>query len=307
MDASTQAVEQYLTGLQDRICAALEAVDGAARFVEDDWERPEGGGGRSRVMAEGRSSSRRGSPSPMSTVRRSGLGHRQPAGPRRVRLHRPRGLDRPPPAEPLRPTTHLNVRYFVAEKHGSRRPGGSGRVRPHPVLPFEEDVVHWHTVAHDLCQPFGEDVYPRFKRWCDKYFYLRHRGEPRGVGASSSTTSPSGGSSAASPSSARWATASSAPICRSSSAARVLRTASASAIFNSTAAAATSSSTSSTTRHPLRPAVRWAHGVDPHVPPAAGPFPLQLAAGAGEPEARLYEVFLHPREWIPAVDASLPK
>jgi len=184
VDDSTQAVERYLTGLQDRLCAALEAVDGGARFGEDVWERPEGGGGRSRVLIGG------------TVFEQAGVGFSHVHG---ATLPAAATASRPDlggygfsalgvslvfhPLNPYVPTTHMNVRYFVAEKHGAPPAwwfGGGFDLTP--FYPFEEDVVHWHTVARDLCRPFGEDVYPRFKRWCDKYFYLRHRGEPRGVG-----------------------------------------------------------------------------------------------------------------------------
>jgi coproporphyrinogen III oxidase len=184
VDDSTQAVEQYLRGLQDRIAAAIEAVDGRARFGEDVWERPEGGGGRSRILAGG------------AVFEQAGVSFSRVHGPT---LPASATASRPDlagygftalgvslvfhPWNPYVPTTHMNVRYFVAEKHGAPPAwwfGGGFDLTP--FYPEEEDVVHWHTVARDLCLPFGEDVYPRFKRWCDKYFYLRHRGEPRGVG-----------------------------------------------------------------------------------------------------------------------------
>ena len=184
MDTSTKAVESYLTGLQDRLCAALEEVDGGARFADDSWERAEGGGGRSRVLTAG------------AVFEQAGVafshvhGHALPASATASRpdlagygftalgvslvLH---------PRNPYVPTTHMNVRYFIAEKRGAPSAwwfGGGFDLTP--FYPFEEDVVHWHTVARDLCAPFGAEVYPRLKSWCDHYFYLRHRGEPRGVG-----------------------------------------------------------------------------------------------------------------------------
>jgi coproporphyrinogen III oxidase len=184
MDASARAVEQYLTGLQDRICAALEEVDGAARFVEDDWERPEGGGGRSRVLTGGELFEQAGVsfshvhglalPASATASRPDLAGYGFTALGVSLVLH---------PLNPYIPTTHMNIRYFIAEKHGAPPAwwfGGGFDLTPY--YPFEEDVVHWHSVASALCQPFGEEVYPRFKRWCDQYFFLRNRGEPRGVG-----------------------------------------------------------------------------------------------------------------------------
>jgi coproporphyrinogen III oxidase len=184
MNDQTRAVEHYLTVLQDRLCATLEEVDGGVRFADDPWERPEGGGGRSRVMSGGAVfeqagvafSHVHGSALPASaTASRPDLaGYGFTALGVSLVLH---------PRNPYVPTTHMNIRYFVAEKHGAPSAwwfGGGFDLTP--FYPFEEDVVHWHTVARDLCSPFGADVYPRFKRWCDDYFYLRHRGEPRGVG-----------------------------------------------------------------------------------------------------------------------------
>jgi coproporphyrinogen III oxidase len=173
MDDSTRAVEHYLTGLQDRLCANLEEVDGGARFADDLWERPEGGGGRSRMMSGGAVfeqagvafSHVHGSALPASaTASRPDLaGYGFIALGVSLVLH---------PRNPYVPTTHMNVRYFVAEKHGAPSAwwfGGGFDLTP--FYPFLEDVVYWHTVARDLCSPFGADVYPRFKRWCDDYFY----------------------------------------------------------------------------------------------------------------------------------------
>jgi coproporphyrinogen III oxidase len=185
-EPATAAVELYLTGLQDRLCSALEGVEGeeGGRFVEDRWERPEGGGGRSRILSGGK------------IFEQAGVGFSHVHGPT---LPASATASRPDlagygftalgvslvfhPRNPHVPTTHMNVRYFVAEKHGAPSEwwfGGGFDLTP--FYPVEEDVVHWHSVARDLCRPFGEEVYPRFKRWCDKYFYLRHRGEQRGVG-----------------------------------------------------------------------------------------------------------------------------
>lgn len=184
MDTSTQAVQAYLTHLQDRLCAVLEGMDGAARFADDSWERAEGGGGRSRILSHGAVFEQAGVafshvhgpalPASATASRPDLAGYGFTALGVSLVLH---------PLNPYVPTTHMNVRYFIAEKHGAPSAwwfGGGFDLTP--FYPFEEDVVHWHTVARDLCQPFGADVYPRFKRWCDHYFYLRHRGEPRGVG-----------------------------------------------------------------------------------------------------------------------------
>jgi coproporphyrinogen III oxidase len=175
-------VIDYLTKLQNRICAELETLDGEATFVRDAWERPGGGGGESRVMAEGRVFEQAGvsfshvfgkEMPPSATKSRPELAGKafQAAGVSLV-LH---------PRNPYVPTTHANFRFFTA---GKRKPvwwfGGGFDLTPY--YPFHEDVVHWHTVAKSVCDPFGDDLYLRYKQWCDDYFYLKHRGETRGVG-----------------------------------------------------------------------------------------------------------------------------
>ncbi|MDI3262927.1 MAG: oxygen-dependent coproporphyrinogen oxidase [Fulvimonas sp.] len=184
MSASADRVESFLCDLQDALCRALEQLDGGARFVEDAWRRDGGGGGRTRVLKRGalfeqagvNFSRVEGSPLPPSaTAHRPELaGGRFIATGVSLVLH---------PKNPYVPTTHANVRYFEAGKPGMAPVwwfGGGFDLTPY--YPFDEDVVHWHTVARDLCAPFGEEVYPRYKRWCDEYFYLKHRGETRGVG-----------------------------------------------------------------------------------------------------------------------------
>ncbi len=177
-------VKTYLLALQDRICEALEREDGGAGFREDSWERPAGGGGRSRVMEEGavfekagiNFSDVHGNSLPSSaTAQRPELAGRsfQAMGVSLV-IH---------PRNPFVPTSHANVRFFLAEKPGAAPVwwfGGGFDLTPY--YGFEEDARHWHLVAHEACRPFGDDVYPRHKRWCDEYFFLKHRGEPRGVG-----------------------------------------------------------------------------------------------------------------------------
>lgn len=178
------AVKAYLLGLQDDICRQLEAEDGSAVFVEDAWQRPEGGGGRSRVLTEGAVIEKGGvnfshvfGPGlpPSATAARPELAGRsfQAMGVSLV-IH---------PHNPHVPTSHANVRLFVAEKDGEQPVwwfGGGFDLTP--FYGNEDDVRHWHQVAKDACDPFGAEVYPRFKRWCDEYFFLRHRNESRGVG-----------------------------------------------------------------------------------------------------------------------------
>jgi coproporphyrinogen III oxidase len=178
------AVRSYLTGLQDRICAAVEAADGGATFAEDAWERAAGGGGRSRVLTDGavfekggvNFSHVQGGRLPTSaTAQRPELAGRsfQALGVSLV-LH---------PRNPYVPTSHCNVRFFLAEAPGHDPVwwfGGGYDLTPY--YGFEEDAEHWHRVARRACEPFGPEAYPRYKRWCDEYFYLKHRGEPRGIG-----------------------------------------------------------------------------------------------------------------------------
>lgn len=178
------AVREYLLDLQDRICAALEAEDGVARFAEDSWERPGGGGGRSRVLAEG------------GVFEQAGVGFSHvfgPGLPPSATAQRPDLAGRSfeaigvslvfHPHNPYAPTTHMNVRFFLAEKEGHDPVwwfGGGFDLTPY--YGFEEDAVHFHRTARAACEPFGPEVYPRYKKWCDEYFFLRHREEPRGIG-----------------------------------------------------------------------------------------------------------------------------
>jgi coproporphyrinogen III oxidase len=181
---TTAAVRSYLLGLQDRISAAIEAEDGAERFREDVWERSEGGGGRSRILAGG------------AVFEQAGIGFSHvfgPGLPPSATLQRPELAGRGfqalgvslvfHPRNPYVPTTHMNIRFFIAEKEGEAPVwwfGGGFDLTPY--YGFEEDAVHWHRVAREACAPFGPEVYPRYKKGCDEYFYLRHRKEPRGIG-----------------------------------------------------------------------------------------------------------------------------
>lgn len=177
-------VKAYLLQLQDSICEALSEEDGQAQFFGDEWSRAEGGGGRSRVLADGAVFEKAGvnfshvhgaSLPPSASAARPELAGRsfQAMGVSLV-IH---------PQNPYVPTSHANVRFFVAEKEGEEPIwwfGGGYDLTPY--YGREEDCVSWHQVAHAACEPFGSDVYPRFKKWCDDYFYLKHRDEPRGVG-----------------------------------------------------------------------------------------------------------------------------
>ena len=179
-----EAVKHYLMGLQDRICTELQALDGGAEFIEDCWQRDAGGGGRSRVLSGGAVFEQGGvnfshvfgdKLPPSATAARPELAGRsfQAMGVSLV-LH---------PNNPYVPTSHANVRLFVAEKEDAEPVwwfGGGYDLTPY--YGNDEDCQHWHQTAKQSCTPFGEDVYPRYKKWCDEYFYLKHRNEPRGVG-----------------------------------------------------------------------------------------------------------------------------
>jgi coproporphyrinogen III oxidase len=181
-DICADQVRAYLLDLQDRICSRLAQLDGGG-FREDPWQRPDGGGGRSRILrgelfeqaGVGFSHVHGGGLPAAATERRPELAgrHFQAMGVSLV-VH---------PHNPYVPTTHANVRFFIAEKAGEAPIwwfGGGFDLTPY--YGFEEDAVHWHRTAQAACAPFGAELYPRFKRWCDDYFYLPHRQEPRGIG-----------------------------------------------------------------------------------------------------------------------------
>ncbi|WP_420934448.1 oxygen-dependent coproporphyrinogen oxidase [Alteromonas sp. A081] len=179
-----ETVKAYLLNLQDTICQAIALADGKGQFTEDSWVREEGGGGRSRVMKNG------------AVVEQGGVNFSHVFGsqmPASATANRPELAGRNfqamgvslviHPHNPYIPTSHANVRFFIAEKEGESPIwwfGGGFDLTP--FYPFKEDVQHWHDTAKKLCAPFGEDVYPKYKEWCDDYFYLKHRNETRGVG-----------------------------------------------------------------------------------------------------------------------------
>ena len=183
MPPDLDAVRTYLHRLQDTICAALEQADGGARFKEDAWTRPEGGGGRSRVMTDGHvfekagvgfsHVSGRGLP-PSATASRPELAGKayQALGVSLV-FH---------PLNPYVPTVHMNVRFFLAGEGESAVWWFGGGFDLTPYYGFIPDAIHWHRHAKAACDPFGAGLYPRFKKWCDEYFHLKHRNEARGIG-----------------------------------------------------------------------------------------------------------------------------
>jgi coproporphyrinogen III oxidase len=181
--SATEQAREFFTGLQARIIQRLEEVDGA-RFRRDEWERPEGGGGLSCVMEEGH------------VLERGGVNYSRVFGgglPASATAARPELSGRSfeamgvslvlHPRNPYAPTVHLNVRFLEARKEGAEPVwwfGGGMDLTPY--YGFEEDAVHFHQTCKNALSPFGSDYHPRFKKWCDQYFYLKHRKEPRGIG-----------------------------------------------------------------------------------------------------------------------------
>ena len=178
------AVAAYLTDLQDRICAMLEAEDGQQRFLEDPWQHASGGGGRTRVMEAGGVIERgavnfshvQGTALPGTASER----HPDLAGCRFEALGVSLVIH---PQNPYVPTSHANVRLFVAHRaDGAPVWWFGGGFDLTPYYGFDEDCVFWHQQARAACAPFGAQLYPRLKRWCDEYFRNTHRGEQRGIG-----------------------------------------------------------------------------------------------------------------------------
>jgi len=179
----TNAVRTWLLSLQERIVSAAEAVDGQ-QFLRDSWERPEGGGGISRLIEEG------------NVLERGGVGFSHVKGsslPPSAAANRPEVAGHPweamgvslvfHPRNPYAPTVHMNVRFFTTTGDGNQRVwwfGGGMDLTPY--YGFEEDAQHFHQTCRNALNPFGAELHPRFKQWCDDYFYLKHRKEARGVG-----------------------------------------------------------------------------------------------------------------------------
>jgi coproporphyrinogen III oxidase len=182
-DAITQ-IRAYLIALQTHICSEFESIDGKARFIEDAWSRPEGGGGISRVLEHG------------AVFEKAGVNFSEVYGealPASATSNRPElagcnfhalGVSLViHPDNPYAPTSHANVRFFVAKRGDLPVAwwfGGGFDLTPY--YGFDEDCIHWHTIAKQACDPFGEAIHPKFKAWCDDYFYLKHRNEARGIG-----------------------------------------------------------------------------------------------------------------------------
>jgi len=186
-----KAVKQYLLDLQDAICQQLANEDGGGSFVEDSWTREANpdkpsmyGGGRTRLLVDG------------NVIEQGGVNFSDVSGdkmPSSATSNRPELAGRNfkamgvslviHPKNPMIPTSHANVRFFIAEKEGEDPVwwfGGGYDLTPY--YGFDEDCKHWHKTAEQACKPFGNDVYNTYKKWCDDYFYLKHRDEQRGIG-----------------------------------------------------------------------------------------------------------------------------
>jgi coproporphyrinogen III oxidase len=176
-------VKHYLLNLQQTLCETFELLDGKARFIEDEWIRPEGGGGISRILQRGDTFEKAGVN--FSYVRGTNL-------PPSATLNRPELKNSTyhalgvslviHPDNPYIPTSHANVRFFIAETDQGNHWWFGGGFDLTPYYGFREDCIHWHQTAKNACQPFGNEIYPRFKTWCDEYFYIKHRNEARGIG-----------------------------------------------------------------------------------------------------------------------------
>ncbi len=177
-------VKDYFLNLQDSICSELARLDGSASFVTDEWQREQGGGGRTRVIADGGVFEKGGVnfshvmgeklPASATAVRPELAGRSFQAMGVSLVMH---------PINPFVPTSHMNVRFFVAEKEGEAPVwwfGGGFDLTPY--YGFDDDCVHWHKASKDACLPLGSAAYPKYKKWCDDYFYIKHRNEPRGIG-----------------------------------------------------------------------------------------------------------------------------
>lgn len=176
-------IKSYLLNLQAHICQRISDIDGKT-FITDEWQRPAGGGGVSRVLENG------------NVIEKGGVNFSHVTGenlPPSASAHRPELAGRHfqalgvslviHPRNPYVPTSHMNVRFFIAEKENEAPVwwfGGGYDLTPY--YGNEEDCKAWHQTIKNACQPFGADVYPKYKKWCDDYFYLPHREEPRGVG-----------------------------------------------------------------------------------------------------------------------------
>lgn len=178
------SVKEYLLDLQNRLCHFAEIEDGKVKFMEDKWEHKEGGGGLTRILTSG------------DVMEKAGVNFSHVRGqqlPQAATARRPALADSPfqalgvsvvmHPQNPYIPTSHMNVRFILVEKEGQDPTwwfGGGFDLTPY--YGFTEDCEHWHAMAKAACDPFGKEIYPKYKKWCDHYFFLKHRNEPRGIG-----------------------------------------------------------------------------------------------------------------------------
>lgn len=177
-------VKNYLLQLQNQLCLSLEKIDGYQPFIEEIWTRQEGGGGKTRIMTDGHVFAKAG----VNFSEVSGLQLPPSASANRPELagcqfHALGVSTVTHPENPFVPTAHANVRFFLATKENSLPIwwfGGGFDLTPY--YGFQEDCIHWHSTAQKACQPFGKDIYTRFKSWCDCYFFIKHRQEARGIG-----------------------------------------------------------------------------------------------------------------------------
>ncbi len=179
-----QSIRQYFIDLQRTLCQMFSEEDGQGKFINDDWQHPEGGGGSTRILTRG------------AVLEKTGVNFSHVKGltlPPSATLARPELTDCQyealgvsvvvHPLNPYIPCTHANLRFFIATKRNTLPIwwiGGGFDLTPY--YPFEEDCIHWHQTAANACSPFGREIYPKFKKWCDDYFYLKHRKEARGIG-----------------------------------------------------------------------------------------------------------------------------
>jgi len=183
-DLPKQQALEFFLGLQNKLCHGFAGVDGGATFIEDSWQREQGGGGKTRVIGEGAIFEKGGVnfshvfgeqlPASATASRPELAGRSFEAMGVSIVMH---------PENPMIPTSHANVRLFIAEKPDAEPVwwfGGGFDLTPYYA--FEEDCISWHQHAFKACEKYGDSVYPRFKKWCDEYFYLKHRDEHRGIG-----------------------------------------------------------------------------------------------------------------------------
>lgn len=182
-DIDATSVKNYLQNLQDTICRSLSRFEDNDEFNTDTWDRAEGGGGTARVLENGH------------VFEKAGVNFSHVSGeqlPPSATAKRPELAGKPfdamgvslvlHPKNPYIPTTHANVRFFRTLNDDNPIWWFGGGFDLTPYYPFEDDCVHWHKSARDACEPFGEHLYPRLKAACDKYFFLPHRNEARGIG-----------------------------------------------------------------------------------------------------------------------------